>query len=184
VTIIPRGRALGITTTLPIDEKHTYSRSYIEANLCKLLGGRIAEELVFGEITTGSGNDIERATELARKMVCDFGMSDKLGPLSFGKKHEEIFLGREIAQHRDYSEKTAQLIDQEVKNLVLDAEKKAREIIEANLNKLHKLAKTLLEREVLTSDEIDQIINNTTENTSEEIQALSSISDQANSMNI
>ncbi|MBN1351240.1 ATP-dependent zinc metalloprotease FtsH [candidate division KSB1 bacterium] len=158
VTIIPRGRALGLTTSLPIDEKHNHSRTYIEAYICKLLGGRAAEQCVFNEITTGSGDDIDRATEWARRMVCDFGMSDKLGPLSFGKKNEEIFLGREIAQHRDYSEKTAQMIDDEVKNFVLTAERKAKHIIETNIDKLHKLASALLEKEALSGDQIDKLL--------------------------
>lgn len=158
VTIIPRGRALGVTTTLPSDERFTRSVSYIQAEICKLLGGRIAEKFVFGEITTGSGHDIEVATEWSRRMVCDYGMSEKLGPLSFGKKNEEIFLGREISQHRDYSEKTAQLIDQEVKSFVINAEKKATDIIGENIKSLHKIAQALLEKEVLTGDEIDEII--------------------------
>src|SRR5205085_3592228 len=111
VTIIPRGRALGLTSQLPIDEKHTYSKEYLEGNLAVFFGGRAAEKLVFNELTTGASNDIERATSIARKMVCDWGMSDKLGPVNFGKKEEEIFLGREIAQHRDYSESTAVVID-------------------------------------------------------------------------
>ncbi|MDZ7377632.1 MAG: ATP-dependent zinc metalloprotease FtsH, partial [candidate division KSB1 bacterium] len=118
VTIIPRGRALGVTTTLPLDEKHNYSKDYCERMLIHLLGGRAAEKIVLNQLTTGAGNDIERATEIARKMVCEWGMSERLGPMTFGKKQEEIFLGREIAQHRDYSEKTAQLIDQEVRAIV------------------------------------------------------------------
>ncbi len=118
VTIIPRGRALGVTTYLPIDEKHTYSKDYLEAMIAYAMGGRAAEKLVFNQLTTGAGNDIERATNLARKMVCEWGMSDKLGPLTFGKKQEEIFLGREISQHRDYSEQTAVEIDREVQVIV------------------------------------------------------------------
>lgn len=159
VTIIPRGRALGLTTTLPIDEKHNYSRNYCESLLAHLMGGREAEKLVFKETTTGAGNDIERATELARKMVCEWGMSDTMGPLAFGKKEEEIFLGREIAKHRDYSELTAQKIDEEVKRIVLEATERASGILTQNEDKLHALAAALLEREILDGEEIDAIIN-------------------------
>lgn len=163
VTIIPRGRALGLTTMLPIDEKHTHSRKYIEDQICIMMGGRVAESLVFNEYTTGAGNDIERATELARRMVCDFGMSEKLGPLTFGKKQEEIFLGREISQHRDYSERTAQLIDDEVKNFVVSAEKRAKDLLRKNIETLHRLAGKLLEKEVIDGAEIDEIINENSE---------------------
>ena len=159
VTIIPRGRALGLTTTLPIDEKHNYSRNHCESLLAHLMGGREAEKLVFNEITTGAGNDIERATDLARKMVCEWGMSDSMGPLSFGKKEEEIFLGREIAKHRDYSERTAQAIDEEVKRIVLEATQRAAAIVKQNEDKLHAMANALLEREMLDGEEIDAIIN-------------------------
>jgi len=159
VTIIPRGRALGLTTTLPIDEKHNYSRNHCESLLAHLMGGREAEKLVFKEITTGAGNDIERATELARKMVCEWGMSDSMGPLSFGKKEEEIFLGREIAKHRDYSERTAQAIDEEVKRIVLEATQRAANIVKQNEDKLHVIAQALLEREMLDGDDIDALIN-------------------------
>jgi len=158
VTIIPRGMALGLTSYLPIDEKHTHSKEYLETRLVHLLGGRVAEKLIFNQLTTGAGNDIEKATEIARRMVCDWGMSDKMGPLTFGKKEEQIFLGREIARHRDYSEKTAQEIDEEVKRIVTAAEKRATELLSANLNKLHKLAKALLEKEILDGMEIDMII--------------------------
>ncbi len=159
VTIIPRGRALGLTTTLPIDEKHNYSRNHCESLLAHLMGGREAEKLVFNETTTGAGNDIERATELARKMVCEWGMSDLMGPLSFGKKEEEIFLGREIAQHRDYSERTAQMIDEEVKRIVLEATERAANIVKQNEDKLHAIAQALLEREMVDGEEIDAILN-------------------------
>ncbi|MDZ7289861.1 MAG: ATP-dependent zinc metalloprotease FtsH [candidate division KSB1 bacterium] len=159
VTIIPRGRALGLTTYLPIDEKHNYSRPYLEALLVHMMGGREAEKLIFHETTTGAGNDIERATELARKMVCEWGMSDFLGPVAFGKKQEEIFLGREIAQHRDYSERTAQMIDDEVKRILLEASQHAANILTQNEDKLHALAQALLERETLDGEEIDAIIN-------------------------
>jgi cell division protease FtsH len=158
VTIIPRGMALGITFYLPIDEKHNYSKEYLEVRLVHLLGGRVAERLVFNQLSTGAGNDIERATDLARKMVCEWGMSDKLGPVTFGKKEEEIFLGREIARHRDYSEKTAQDIDAEVKRIVLSAETKATDLLSANLGKLHLLAQTLLEKEILDGEQIDQLL--------------------------
>lgn len=158
VTIIPRGIALGLTSYLPIDEKHTHSKEYLETRLVHLLGGRVAEKLVFNQLTTGAGNDIEKATDIARRMVCDWGMSERLGPLTFGKKEEQIFLGREIAKHRDYSEKTAQEIDEEVKRIVTAAEKRATELLSANPNKLHKLAKALLEKEILDGMEIDMII--------------------------
>jgi cell division protease FtsH len=159
VTIIPRGRALGLTTSLPMDERKTYSKSYCESILVHLMGGREAESLVFSETTTGAGNDIERATELARKMVCEWGMSEAMGPLAFGTKQEEIFLGREIAQHRDYSENTARDIDAEVKRLVTEATQKAHDILRVNLDKLHTLAKVLLEREILDGEEIDALLN-------------------------
>ncbi|HPD26658.1 MAG TPA: AAA family ATPase, partial [Candidatus Marinimicrobia bacterium] len=160
VTIVPRGRALGITHQLPMDERHNYSRSYINSRLSILLGGRAAEKIIFNELTTGAGNDIETATELARKMVCEWGMSDKLGPLTFGKKNEEIFLGREIATHRDFSEETARLIDQEIREIVENAEKQACEIIKKNIDLLQKLALALLEKEVLDSTEIAKILGN------------------------
>jgi cell division protease FtsH len=154
VTIIPRGRALGVTQQLPIDDKHTYSREYLEAMIAVSMGGRVSEELRFGKMTTGAGNDIERATALARKMVCEWGMSDKLGPLTFGKKEEAIFLGREIAQHRDYSEATAIEIDSEVKSIVVTGYGRARAILEAQSEALTRIAEALLEREVLDGEEI------------------------------
>jgi len=158
VTIIPRGRALGLTQQLPLDEKHTYPREFLLDQLVILLGGRVAEKLVLKDLTTGAGNDIERVTELARKMVCEWGMSEKMGPLTFGKKEEQIFLGREFAKHRDYSESTAIMIDEEVKNIVTGAHDRATDIIEENIEKLHLLAQSLLEREVLDGDEIDSIM--------------------------
>jgi cell division protease FtsH len=158
VTIIPRGRALGITQQLPIDEKHTYSKDYLLNNITVMMGGRAAEELVLNHQTTGAGNDIERATEIARKMVCEWGMSEKLGPLTFGQKEEQIFLGREIAQHRDYSEETARLIDNEVRVIVTQNYEKAKDILQKNLTVLHQLANSLLEKEVLDSRQIDSII--------------------------
>ena len=158
MTIIPRGMAIGVTHYLPIDEKHTYSKEYLETKLVHLLGGRVAEKLVFDSLTTGAGNDIEKATALARKMVCEWGMSEKLGPLTFGKKEQEIFLGREIAKHRDYSERTAQQIDEEVRGIVGKAEQKATELLSKNMDKLHRLAKVLLEREILDGSQIDRIL--------------------------
>ena len=158
VTIIPRGRALGLTQQLPIDEKHTYPKDYLLNSLCILMGGRAAEEIVLGMQTTGAGNDIERATTLARKMVCDFGMSDSLGPLSFGKKEDQIFLGREIAQHRDYSELTAQKIDEEVRAIVTDSYAKTSNLIKENLEALHQLAAALLEKETLDGKQIEEIL--------------------------
>ena len=162
VTIIPRGRALGITQQLPVDEKYTYSKEFLYTNIAVLLGGRAAEELILNHMTTGAGNDIERATELARKMVCEWGMSEKLGPLTFGKKQEEIFLGREITQHRDYSEQTAIMIDEEVKRLVLENYDRAKKLLKDNINSLKALAEALLEKEVLDGPEIDEILRLTT----------------------
>ncbi len=158
VTIIPRGRALGVTHFLPIDENHTYSKDYLETRLCTLLGGRVAEKLIFNHFTTGAGNDIERATEIARKMVTEWGMSEKLGPLAFGKKDEEIFLGREIATHRDYSEKTAQEIDTEIRRIVREAEERTHKLLSANMDTLHKLSEALLEREILDAGEIQLVM--------------------------
>jgi len=158
MTIIPRGLALGITHYLPIDEKHTHSKKYLDTKLLHLMGGRVAEKLVFNELSTGAANDIEKATGLARKMVCEWGMSERLGPLTFGKKEEQIFLGREIATHRDYSEHTAQEIDKEVKRIVDEAEVKATGLLSANTDKLHLLANALLEKEILDGEEIDRIL--------------------------
>ena len=158
VTIIPRGRALGLTQQLPIDEKHTYPKDYLLNNITIMMGGRVAEELVLNHQTTGAGNDIERATEIARKMVCEWGMSEKLGPLTFGKKEEQIFLGREFAQHRDYSEETARLIDNEIRTIVTHSYEKAKDILQRNMAVLHQLANSLLEKEVLDSRQIDSII--------------------------
>ncbi len=158
VTIIPRGRALGATTTLPMDERHNYSRSYCLALLRQLMGGREAEKLVLNEVSTGGGNDIERATELARKMVCEWGMSDKVGPLAFGRQGDEVFLGRELAVTRPYSEATAELIDQEIRRIVKEAADEARRILRENLDKLHRLAQALLEYEILDSEEIDKVL--------------------------
>ena len=157
VTIIPRGMALGVTMQLPIDDKHSYSKDYLEARLAILMAGRIAEERYMHHMTTGAGNDIERATDMARKMVCEWGMSE-LGPLSFGKKEEQIFLGREIAQHRDYSEETAIRIDAQVKKLVQGGYDTAVKIIEGHSDALVRIAEALLEREILDGNEVMQII--------------------------
>jgi cell division protease FtsH len=161
VTIIPRGRALGVTQQLPIDEKHNYPKEYLLNEIAIMMGGRVAEEIVFGEITTGAGNDIERATELARKMVCEWGMSERMGPLTFGKREEMIFLGREIARHQDYSEQTALEIDREVKQIVMTNYEKAKVLVKEHLAILHALAKALLEEEVLDGSQIDAIVNGT-----------------------
>jgi cell division protease FtsH len=158
VTIIPRGRALGLTQQIPIDEKHTYPKDYLLNNIAVMMGGRAAEERVLNRQTTGAGNDIERSTEIARKMVCEWGMSDTLGPLAFGKKEEQIFLGREFTQHRDYSEQTARLIDDEIRRIVTESYEKAKEIVDREMAALHRLAMALLEKEVLDGIQIDQII--------------------------
>jgi cell division protease FtsH len=158
VTIIPRGMALGLTTMLPIDEKHNYSRDYLRDQICILLGGRIAEEITLGSITTGAGNDLERATDLARKMVCEWGMSDSMGPLTFGKKEEQIFLGREIAQHQDYSEDTALKIDHEVKRIVTEAYGRAQDILTQHKPRLTEMADALLARETLDAEQVRRIV--------------------------
>ncbi len=159
VTIIPRGRALGLTMQLPMDEKYTHGRRFLLNSIAILFGGRVAEKIVFDEITTGAGNDIERASELARKMVCEWGMSDELGPMSYGKKEEHIFLGREIAQHRDYSEQTAQKIDAAVKKIVVEANDTVSRLLEENRDILDALAEELLEKETIVLDDMDQIIS-------------------------
>ena len=158
VTIIPRGRALGVTMQLPVDDRHTYSRDYLQTTIAVLMGGRVAEELKLNQLTTGAGNDFERATEMARKMVCEWGMSEKMGPLTFGKQEEQIFLGREIAQHRDYSEATAVEIDHEVRRIVVGGYDTARSILEANDDALVRLAEALLEREVLDAEQITSLV--------------------------
>jgi cell division protease FtsH len=158
VSIIPRGRALGLTQQLPIDDKYTYSSDYLEKALAVLMGGRAAEELALNHMTTGAGNDLERATDLARKMVTEWGMSEKLGPLTFGKKDEQIFLGREIAKHKDYSEQTAVEIDEEVKRIVFTSYGTAKSLLRENLDILEAFAKTLLEKETMDGTEIDALI--------------------------
>ncbi|OFW12571.1 MAG: cell division protein FtsH [Acidobacteria bacterium RIFCSPLOWO2_12_FULL_67_14] len=157
VTIIPRGMALGLTQQLPLDEKHNYSREYLEDQIAILLGGRIAEEITIGSITTGAGNDLERVTELSRRMVCEWGMSDAMGPLTFGKKEEQIFLGREIAQHQDYSEDTALQIDQEVKRFVTANYTRAQNVLLEVKPKLLELAEALLARETLDAEQVRRI---------------------------
>jgi cell division protease FtsH len=159
VTIIPRGMALGVTQQVPVDEKHNYSRDYLNDRIAILLGGRIAEEIMLGQITTGAGNDLERATEMARSMVCEWGMSDAMGPLTFGKKEEQIFLGREIAQRSDYSEDTALRIDQEVKRIVTENYERALAILQEYRERLQKLADELLAREVLDGDQVKRIVS-------------------------
>ncbi len=158
VTIIPRGQALGLTQQLPMDERHIYSKDYLLANITTLMGGRAAEEVVLKRFTTGAGNDIERATEIARKMVCEWGMSEKLGPLTFGRKDEQVFLGKDLVLQRNFSEETAQQIDAEIRRIVTDCYERAKKIIMNHLDLLHKLAGALLERESLTGEEVDQII--------------------------
>jgi cell division protease FtsH len=157
VTIIPRGMALGLTMQLPEDDKHTYTREYLEAMLAVLMGGRSAEEIFLGHITTGAGNDIERATDLARNMVCEWGMSE-LGPLAYGKKDEAIFLGREITQHRDYSEDTAIQIDKEVKRIVNSGYENAKRLLSTNRETLERIAQALLEREVIDANEVKMLM--------------------------
>ncbi len=158
VTIIPRGRALGVTQQLPEDDKHNYSRQYLEAAIAVLMGGRVSEEVFLNQTTTGAGNDLERVTDLARKMVCEWGMSETLGPLTFGKKEEAIFLGREIAQHRDFSEATAVVIDQEVKAIVSVGYGTARRIIEKDREALVRIAEALLDREVLDGEQVHALV--------------------------
>ncbi len=159
MTIIPRGMALGLTMQLPTDDRHNYYKNYLETQIAILMGGRLAEEIFLDVMSTGAGNDIERATDLARKMVCEWGMSD-LGPLTFGKKEEQIFLGREIAQHRDYSEDTAIKIDQEVRKLVNRGYETAKEILSNNKETLDRIARALIEREVLDANEIKLLVEN------------------------
>jgi cell division protease FtsH len=158
VTIIPRGMALGVTQQLPVDDRHTYPRTYLEGQLAIMMGGRLAEELFLKTMTTGAGNDIEQATELARKMVCQYGMS-ALGPLTFGKQEEQIFLGREISQHRDYSEGTAESIDEQVRSLVMQGYERAKEILTDHKDALARIAEALLERESLDATDVQMLID-------------------------
>ena len=158
VSIIPRGRALGVTMQLPIEDKHSYSREVLLARIAVLMGGRAAEQLIFNTFTTGAGNDIEQATEMARKMVCEWGMSDKMGPLSFGKKDEQIFLGREMATHKNYSEATAVEIDVEIRHIVDDSYRRALTLLRDNIQHLHNLSACLMEKENLSGAEVDDIL--------------------------
>ena len=158
VTIIPRGMALGVTQQLPVDDRHTFSKDYILKRLAIMFGGRVAEELVLGHTTTGAGDDLEKATDLARRMVCEWGMSERLGPMTFGKKEDQVFLGRDIAQTKDYSEKTAIEIDTEVRSIIKDAFERARDLLQTHIEVLHKMAEVLLEKEALDGDEIDGIL--------------------------
>ncbi|MDY0226567.1 MAG: ATP-dependent zinc metalloprotease FtsH [Desulfomicrobium apsheronum] len=162
VSIIPRGRALGVTMQLPVDDRHTYSKTYLQNNLAVLFGGRAAEELVFNSITTGAGNDIERATAMARRMVCEWGMSEEFGPMALGKKDDEVFLGRDMAHIKDYSDETAKLIDLEVKRILGDAYNRAKTILQDNLELLHSVSLALIDRETLTGMEVSRIINGET----------------------
>ncbi|KAA0258181.1 ATP-dependent metallopeptidase FtsH/Yme1/Tma family protein [Deferribacter autotrophicus] len=172
VSIIPRGMALGVTQQLPQDDKHMYSKEYLEGTISVLMGGRAAEEIVYNRYTTGAGNDIERATEIARKMVCIWGMSEKLGPLALGKKDEAIFLGKEIATHRDFSEKTAIMIDEEIKSIVMNNYKRALQILKDNIEVLHETANLLLEKETIEGKEIDEIIKRVKGESEEEVQTV------------
>jgi cell division protease FtsH len=156
VTIIPRGMALGVTQQLPLDDRYTYSKEYLEAQLSVLLAGRVAESIFLGQTTTGAANDFEKATEIARKMVCQWGMSD-LGPLTYGESEDLVFLGRDLAMHKNFSEKTAEMIDEEVKKIVTRNFERARNLLEENKSKLKKIAKLLLEKEVISSDEINAV---------------------------
>ena len=159
VTIIPRGRALGVTMQLPIDEQHTYQRNYLINSLAILMGGRCSEEICLGEMTTGAGNDIERATEMARKMVCEWGMSEKMGPLTYGAKEEQVFLGKDFSSQKNFSDQTAKLIDQEVKTLVMGGYTRATELLTQNRDKLEEMAQALLEHETLNAKNIQNILN-------------------------
>ena len=162
VTIIPRGRALGVTMQLPTDDRHGYSKGYLLNQLAILMGGRVAEELVLKEMTTGAGNDLERATDLARKMVCEWGMSEKMGPLTFGKQNEQVFLGREMGSQRDFSDQIAMEIDQEVRRLVTENYERAKRLLTENMASLKRLAEALLEKEVLDGSDIDHILMQST----------------------
>jgi cell division protease FtsH len=177
VTIIPRGLALGLTHYLPIDERHTMSREYLETRLVHMMGGRVAEKIKFDHLTTGAGNDLKQATDLARKMVCDWGMSEKIGPLSLGGKEDEIFLGRDFARKREYSEATAEDIDTEVRRIVLEAEKKASDLLTKNTAKLEMLANALLEKEILDGNEIDELLKELDSPKTPEAAGGSSVSD-------
>jgi len=164
VTIVPRGMALGLTQQLPVDEKHTYPKDYLLNNVTILFGGRVAEELVFQRMTTGAGNDIERATEIAHKMVCEWGMSEKLGPMTFGKKEEQIFLGRDITKQQNYSDSTAVEIDSEIRQIIINCYQRAKELLQKNMALLNKMAQTLLDKETLDASEVDALVREFTDN--------------------
>jgi cell division protease FtsH len=159
VSIIPRGRALGVTMQLPIEDKHSYTKESLLDRIAVLMGGRAAEEIIFNSKTTGAGNDIERATEIARKMVCEWGMSDKMGPVTFGKKDESIFLGRDMAMHKNFSEATAVEIDNEIRRIVDENYSRVVKMLSEHVDLLHKLSKELIEKENLTGDEVEKIVN-------------------------
>jgi cell division protease FtsH len=158
VSIIPRGRALGVTMQLPIEDKHSYTKESLLARIAVLMGGRAAEEIIFNTMTTGAGNDIERATEMARKMVCEWGMSEKLGPVSFGKKDEQIFLGREMTTHKNFSEATAIEIDNEIRRIVDENYARVKALLTENVGILHSISQALVEKENLSGAEVDEII--------------------------
>jgi len=158
VSIVPRGQALGITQQLPLDEKHTYSKKYLMNRLAILLGGRAAEELVFNDFSTGAGNDLAQATELARKMVCNWGMSEEIGPLAFGRREEHVFLGKEIIQARDYSEETAKKIDEQISLIITQTYQGVKNLLKKHINLLHKLAQVLLEKETIDGATLDKLI--------------------------
>lgn len=158
VTIIPRGMALGVTQQLPIEDRYTHSRTHLNATIMVLLGGRAAEEIVFGERTSGAGNDLERVTEIARRMVCEWGMSEKVGPITFGKGDEQVFLGKEISKHKDYSEETAIEIDGEIRSIVTNNYSRAKKLLEDNIDLLHKLSELLLDKEVIDGKELEELV--------------------------
>jgi cell division protease FtsH len=158
VTIIPRGRALGVTSYLPNEEMHTMSREQLETRLVTLLAGRAAERVVFNQLNTGASNDLERATAITKRMVCEFGMSDVIGPVRYASHQDEVFLGREISQPRDHSEETARTIDGEVRRIIISAETKAETLMRENLDLLHRCSKALIERETLDAEELDMLI--------------------------
>jgi cell division protease FtsH len=158
VTIIPRGMALGVTTTLPTDERYTVTKDAWLSQIVFCFGGRAAEEIIFGHVTTGASNDIKKATDIAKRMICEFGMSERLGPVAFGRNDEQIFLGRDFSQVKDYSERTAQEIDEEVKRLVSEGYERAKSLLHEHTEVLHSIAERLLEKEAIDGAEIDEIM--------------------------
>jgi cell division protease FtsH len=161
VTIIPRGRAMGATEQIPQADRHNFSRSYLLNRIAIMLGGRVAEKIVYDDITTGAGDDLKNATQVARRMVCQWGMSERLGAMTFKQGEEHPFLGRELTEPKDFSEHTAQVIDEEVQRIVHDMEKKAREVLEPNRDKLDAIAKALIKHETLENKDIDEILERT-----------------------